>query len=43
MSKAMAVHERLYPNHAISAEFKDVAERAYPFFDSVWSGDRAES
>jgi len=43
MTKAMAVHERLYPNHAISSEYGDIVERAYPFFDSVWSGDRAES
>ncbi|KAH8722883.1 hypothetical protein GQ44DRAFT_657805 [Phaeosphaeriaceae sp. PMI808] len=43
MTKAMAVHERLYPNRAVSPVNKDVIERAYSFFDSVWSGKRAES
>ncbi|KXJ90432.1 acyl-CoA N-acyltransferase [Microdochium bolleyi] len=43
MSKAMAVHERLYPDRAASPANLDVIARTYPFFDSIWSGDRGES
>jgi GNAT superfamily N-acetyltransferase len=43
MAKAMVVHELLYPNRAVSPVNKDVIERAYSFFDSIWSGNRAES
>ncbi|KAJ4022890.1 hypothetical protein NW752_003345 [Fusarium irregulare] len=42
-SLAMAVHARLYPNRAADPEQEDAVERAYPCFDSIWSGKRAES
>lgn len=43
MSKAMALHELVWPNRAVAPAHRDIIERAYPFFDSVWSGERAES
>jgi GNAT superfamily N-acetyltransferase len=36
------LHAILYPNRAISPTNGDILERAYPYFRSVWSGDRAE-
>ncbi|KAJ4137167.1 hypothetical protein NW768_002748 [Fusarium equiseti] len=42
-SLAMTVHARVYPNRAADPAQEDAVERAYPCFDSIWSGKRAES
>ncbi|KAH7196381.1 acyl-CoA N-acyltransferase [Fusarium flagelliforme] len=42
-SLAMTLHARLYPNRAADPAQEDAVERAYPCFDSIWSGKRAES
>ena len=39
----MSVHARVYPNRAADPAQEDAVERAYPCFDSIWSGKRAES
>lgn len=41
-SAAMGAHAWLWPNRA-SDENEDVIERAFPFFDDMWTGKRAES
>lgn len=39
----MSVASRLWPNRAAHPEKENILERAYPFFEDCWSGDRAES
>ncbi|KAH8204761.1 hypothetical protein TruAng_001095 [Truncatella angustata] len=39
----MKIHALLWPNRACDPKEEDVIDRAYPCFDGVWSGDRAES
>jgi GNAT superfamily N-acetyltransferase len=36
------LHAIIYPNRALSSTMGDVIERSYPYFSSVWAGDRAE-
>lgn len=40
---AMRLNALIWPNRASDPEKEDVIERAYPFFDGVWAGERAES
>ncbi|KPM46446.1 hypothetical protein AK830_g39 [Neonectria ditissima] len=42
-SVAMDVHAWVWPNRASNPDNEDVIERAYPFFEAIWSGKRAES
>ncbi|KAM0186756.1 hypothetical protein ACHAPQ_009377 [Fusarium lateritium] len=42
-SIAMKAHNWAWPNRATEPEVEDVIERAYPHFDHIWSGKRAES
>ncbi|CAJ0547434.1 Ff.00g041880.m01.CDS01 [Fusarium sp. VM40] len=42
-SVAMKVHSWAWPNRATDPGVEDVIERAYPCFDHIWSGERAES
>lgn len=39
----MKLASLLWPNRAAHPEREDILERAYPFIESSWSGDRAES
>lgn len=39
----MKVHGWAWPNRASGPEVEDIIERAYPCFDHIWSGERAES
>lgn len=39
----MAFHSRIWSNRACDPENEDIIERAYPFFDDIWTGNRAES
>lgn len=39
----MRMQQWLRPNRAADRKQEDVIERAYPCFDSIWSGERAES
>jgi GNAT superfamily N-acetyltransferase len=39
----MSIHKWLWPNRAADPKQEDIIERAYPCFDGIWSGDRAES
>ncbi|KAH8202352.1 hypothetical protein TruAng_003524 [Truncatella angustata] len=42
-SIAMRLHSLIWVNHACDPKNEDIIERAYPYFDGVWTGDRAES
>ncbi|KAF3352579.1 hypothetical protein VDGD_08283 [Verticillium dahliae] len=42
-SLAMKAHAWLWPSRAVDAKEEDIIERAYPFFDDIWTGKRAES
>lgn len=33
----------VWPSRACDAENEDIIERSYPYFDEIWTGDRAES
>lgn len=39
----MTIHARIWPNRACDPVQEDAVERAYPCFDNIWSGKRAES
>jgi GNAT superfamily N-acetyltransferase len=39
----MVAHARIWPNYACDDENEDIIERAHPYFDTIWSGDYAES
>lgn len=39
----MKVHAWAWPNRASDPKEEDIVERAYPCFDAIWSGKRAES
>lgn len=39
----MKFHAWMWPNRAADPKQEDVIERAYPCFDTIWSGKRAES
>lgn len=38
-----SIAARIWPNRAAEAANEDIIERAYPYFNHVWSGPRAES
>ncbi|KAH6962439.1 hypothetical protein BKA56DRAFT_597753 [Ilyonectria sp. MPI-CAGE-AT-0026] len=42
-SVAMKIHAWAWPNRASDPKEEDIVERAYPLFDEIWSGKRAES
>lgn len=42
-SFAMRIHKWLWLGRAIDPVEEDIIERAYPCFDGIWTGDRAES
>ncbi|KAM6514202.1 hypothetical protein FALCPG4_015359 [Fusarium falciforme] len=42
-SVAMKIHAWAWPSRASDPKEEDIVERAYPFFDTIWSGKRAES
>ncbi|KAI0018940.1 acyl-CoA N-acyltransferase [Xylariomycetidae sp. FL0641] len=42
-SVAMKVHALIWPNRACDPAKEDVGERAYPYINHVWSGERADS
>ncbi|KAL2204594.1 acyl-CoA N-acyltransferase [Sarocladium strictum] len=42
-SFAMRIHKWLWPSRAADPSEEDIIERAYPCFDKIWDGDRAES
>ncbi|KAF6530300.1 hypothetical protein HZS61_001612 [Fusarium oxysporum f. sp. conglutinans] len=42
-SVAMKIHAWARPSRAVDPKEEDIIERAYPHFDSIWSGKRAES
>lgn len=39
----MGLASHLWPNRAAHPAREDILERAYPFLEACWSGDRAES
>lgn len=39
----MKVHAWAWPNRASDPKQEDIVERAYPHFDKIWSGKRAET
>ncbi|KAH7202824.1 hypothetical protein BKA60DRAFT_600665 [Fusarium oxysporum] len=42
-SIAMNIHAWAWPNRASDPKEEDIIERAYPHFEDIWSGKRAES
>ncbi|KAF5646538.1 hypothetical protein F25303_5349 [Fusarium sp. NRRL 25303] len=42
-SVVMKIHAWAIPSRAVDPKEEDIIERAYPHFDSIWSGKRAES
>ncbi|KAI5459536.1 hypothetical protein BGZ63DRAFT_415097 [Mariannaea sp. PMI_226] len=42
-SVAMKIHGWVWPSRASDPKEEDIVERAYPFFDGIWSGKRGES
>ncbi|WZH50284.1 N-acetyltransferase domain-containing protein [Fusarium acuminatum] len=42
-SIAMNIHAWTWPNRASDPKEEDIIERAYPYFEDIWSGKRAES
>jgi ribosomal protein S18 acetylase RimI-like enzyme len=42
-SFAMKIHGLIWPDRACDPRQEDVIERSYPYFDGIWTGDRAES
>jgi GNAT superfamily N-acetyltransferase len=42
-SVAMKVYAWFWPNSASNPEAEDIVERAYPYFNNIWSDKRAES
>lgn len=42
-SFAMKIGSFIWPNRAADPEKEDILERAYPFLEGCWSGERAES
>lgn len=39
----MKIHAWAWPSRASDPKEENIVERAYPFFDTIWSGKRAES
>ncbi|KAH7194966.1 hypothetical protein DER44DRAFT_844475 [Fusarium oxysporum] len=39
----MNIHAWAWPNRASDSKEEDIIERAYPYFEDIWSGKRAES
>jgi GNAT superfamily N-acetyltransferase len=39
----MNIHAWAWPNRASDPKEEDIIERAYPHFEDIWSGKRAES
>lgn len=39
----MKVHALLWPNRACDPEKEDIIQRAHPFIDRAWTGERNES
>jgi len=39
----MNIHAWAWPNRASDPKDEDIIERAYPHFEEIWSGKRAES
>jgi predicted N-acetyltransferase YhbS len=39
----MKIHAWAWPSRASDPKEEDIIERAYPCFDTIWSGKRAES
>ncbi|KAL7758360.1 hypothetical protein ACKLNR_012887 [Fusarium oxysporum f. sp. zingiberi] len=42
-SIVMNIHAWAWPNRASDSKEEDIIERAYPYFEDIWSGKRAES
>lgn len=42
-SVCMRIHALIWVNRACDPTNEDIIERAYPYFDGIWTGDRAES
>lgn len=39
----MRAHALIWPNRASDPKKEDLIERTYPYFQDIWSGERAES